>query len=100
MENLTLVIPAKNESESLPQVLEELKNLKLKIIIVIPKNDELTKESIKSFNCKVIEEQNGKGYGNALRTGIDQVETDLFCIFNADGSFNPIYLKNMVEKNF
>ena len=98
MENLTLVIPAKNESESLPQVLEELKNLKLKIIIVIPKDDELTKESIKNFNCKVIEEQNGKGYGNALRTGIDQVETDLFCIFNADGSFNPIYLKNMVEK--
>ena len=28
MDNLTLVIPAKNEKESLPKVLEELKNFK------------------------------------------------------------------------
>ena len=100
MERLTLVIPAKNESESLPIVLDELKalNLNFKIIVVIPKNDELTKESIKGFNCKIIEEQNGKGYGNALRTGIDKVETDFFCIFNADGSFNPIYLKDMIKE--
>ena len=97
MERLTLVIPAKNESESLPKVLEELKTFDLKIIVVIPKNDELTKASIENFNCKIIEEQNGKGYGNALRTGIDKVETDFFCIFNADGSFNPIYLKDMIE---
>ena len=97
MERLTLVIPAKNESESLPKVLEELKTFDLKIIVVIPKNDELTKESIKNFNCKIIEEQNGQGYGNALRTGISNVETDLFCIFNADGSFNPIYLKDMID---
>jgi glycosyltransferase involved in cell wall biosynthesis len=80
MERLTLVIPAKNESESLPNVLDELKalNLNFKIIVVIPKNDELTKKSIEGFNCKVVEEQNGKGYGNALRTGIDKVETDFF----------------------
>ena len=97
MERLTLVIPAKNESESLPKVLEELKTFDLKIIVVIPKNDELTKASIENFNCKIVEEQNGKGYGNALRTGIDKVETDFFCIFNADGSFNPIYLKDMIE---
>jgi glycosyltransferase involved in cell wall biosynthesis len=97
MERLTLVIPAKNESESLPKVLEELKTFDLKVIVVIPKNDELTKESIKNFNCKIIEEQNGHGYGNALRTGINNVETDLFCIFNADGSFNPIYLKDMID---
>ena len=97
MEGLTLVIPAKNESESLPRVLEELKHLNFEVLVVIPKDDQLTKESIKNFNCKIIEESNGKGYGNALRTGIERVETDFFCIFNADGSFNPIYLKNMIR---
>ena len=30
----------------------------------------------------IIEEKNGKGYGNALRTGINQVKTEFFCIFN------------------
>ena len=39
MENLTLVIPAKNEEESLPLVIEELKKYNLKIIIVLEEND-------------------------------------------------------------
>ena len=35
MDNLTLVIPAKNEKESLPNVLNELKKFKLKILIIL-----------------------------------------------------------------
>ena len=97
MEKLTLVIPAKNESESLPIVLNELKSLKVKVVVVIPAEDNLTRQSIENFDCKIIEEKNGKGYGCALRTGIKQVDTEFFCIFNADGSFNPTYLKNMYE---
>ena len=73
MNNLTLVIPAKNESESLPKVLDEISNLQLKVIVVMPKDDEITKSSINNFNCKIINEVNGKGYSNALRAGIDQV---------------------------
>tara|TARA_B100000780_G_C21067911_1_gene429544 strand:+ start:489 stop:1172 length:684 start_codon:yes stop_codon:yes gene_type:complete len=99
MDKLTLVIPAKNESESLPIVLKELESLKIKVkvIVVIPTEDDLTKKSIENFDCKIIEENNGKGYGYALRTGIDQVDTDFFCIFNADGSFDPSYLNNMYD---
>ena len=39
MEHLTLIIPAKNEKESLPSVLDELKKYNLKIIIVLEKDD-------------------------------------------------------------
>ena len=41
MNNLTLVIPAKNESESLPLVLKEIFNLKLglKIKVCLEKKD-------------------------------------------------------------
>ena len=35
--NLTLIIPAKYESESLPVFLEELKNMNYKILIVCKK---------------------------------------------------------------
>ena len=97
MHKLTLVIPAKNESESLPIVLKELETLKIKVIVVIPTEDHSTKKSIQSFDCKIIDEKNGKGYGSALKTGIEQVDTDFFCIFNADGSFDPSYLHNMYE---
>jgi len=54
MKDITLVIPAKSESNSLPKVLNELKKFSVKKIIVIPKNDILTFKSAKKYNCKII----------------------------------------------
>ncbi len=96
MEDVTLVIPAKNEPESLPKVLDEIKKYNLKIIVVIPREDVFTKEAIKNYDCTILP-QFESGFGNALILGINAVETKYFCIFNADGSFNPIYLKNLRE---
>ena len=96
MKELTLLIPAKNEKECLPQVLEELKTYKLQIIIILEKTDLKTIESIKEFNCKIIYQKN-KGFGDALIQGIENVQTEFFCIFNADGSFNPKELKMMYQ---
>ena len=97
MKDITLVIPAKNESESLPKVLNELSNYDIKKIVVIPPDDIKTKDSIKDFDCKILP-QKGIGFGNALIQGISQVETKYFCIFNADGSFNPKYLEKLIDK--
>ena len=97
MNNLTLVIPAKNEKDSLPKVLDELKNYSLKILIILEKEDEETIQSARNYNCEILY-QNGKGYGDALIHGINSVKTELFCIFNADGSFNPIELPKMLEQ--
>jgi len=98
MKNLTLVIPAKTESDSLPIVLKELKDFECKKIIVIPKNDEDTYEAIKNFDCKIIR-QEVAGYGSAIIEGINNVETNYLCIFNADGAFDPKYLKLMLKEN-
>lgn len=97
LENLTLIVPAKNEKESLPTVLEELKKYNLKIIIILEKSDISTIEAIKNYNCKILYQVN-KGYGDALILGINEVRTKYFCIFNADGSFNPTELSNMYDK--
>ena len=94
MEDLTLVIPAKEESESLALVLKELRNFNCKKIVVIPKQDQKTFDTAKNFDCKIII-QNNDGYGNALILGIKEVKTNFLCTFNADGSFDPKYLKNM-----
>jgi glycosyltransferase involved in cell wall biosynthesis len=96
MENLTLVIPAKNEKESLPNVLNELKKYNLNIIVVLEKEDLDTINSIKEYNCKILYQIN-KGYGDALLQGIRNVKTNFFCVFNADGSFNPVELQNMYD---
>ena len=97
MNNLTLVIPAKNESVSLPIVLKELRDLNINKIVVLEESDLKTIEAIKSFDCKIIY-QKGRGYGDALIQGIYNVETEYLCIFNADGSFDPKYLEDMLSK--
>ena len=97
MKELTLVIPAKDEAECLPKVLDELKNFDCKKIIIIPETDLNTQNSIKNFDCEIIIQKVG-GFGGALIEGIKKVETNFLCIFNADGSFDPQYLKNMYNE--
>ena len=97
MNDLTLIIPAKYEKESLPKVLDELKKFDVKKNIVLEKSDKLTVEAISNYDCKIIY-QDSVGYGDALKKGIQTAETEFFCIFNADGSFNPDELNNMMSK--
>lgn len=97
MKNITLIIPAKYEKESLPEVLLELKKYSFNIIVILEPTDHETIDSIKNFQCKIIHQTN-KGYGNALILGIKNVKTDYFCIFNADGSFNPKEINRMFKK--
>ena len=97
MTNLTLIIPAKNEKESLPIVLYELRKFNFKKNVILEASDKLTIEAIKNYDCKIIF-QDSKGYGDALKKGIETVETDFFCIFNADGSFDPNELEPMIKK--
>ena len=97
MSDLTLKILAKNEKESLPKVLDELEKFDFKKNIILESSDKLTIEAVKNYNCKVIF-QESTGYGDALRKGIETVETEFFCIFNADGSFDPKELNFMITK--
>ena len=94
MKNITLIIPAKNESESLPIVLKNLKKFKFKILVVLQKTDKKTIDSIKKFNVKIIYQTNN-GYGDALIKGINNCKSRYFCIFNADGSFRPKEITKM-----
>ena len=96
MKNITLIIPAKNESESLPIVLKNLKKFRFKILVVLKKNDKKTIDSIKKFNVKIIYQSNN-GYGDALIKGINNCKSHFFCIFNADGSFRPKEINKMYK---
>lgn len=98
MSDLTLVIPAKYESESLPLFLEELKDYKFKKLIILEENDLKTINAIKKFSDIKILFQKIKGYGSAIIEGVKIVDTNFFCIINADGSMNPTYIEIMLNK--
>ena len=94
MKNLTLIIPAKNEKESLPHVINEIKDLNCIKMIVLASNDFETINAIKDLDVQIVYQDN-QGYGDAIISGINSVKTEYFCIFNADGSFNPSELHKM-----
>ena len=96
MNELTLLIPAKNEAESLPIVLDELKKYNYKIDIILHITDLDTIQAIKEYDVNIIYQENS-GYGDALIQGIKQCKTKYFCIFNADGSFNPSEINQMLK---
>ena len=101
MENktLTLIIPAKNESISLPVVLNSLKKFDYNVIVSLSGDDQETIKSINNYDNVQILKQSGKGYGNALIEGINACKTKYFCIFNADGSFDENDLPKILELN-
>ncbi len=97
MSELTLLIPANKEAESLPSVLGELASYDYQKLIVLQKEDEETISSISNFKDIRICVQKNKGYGNALIEGLNSIDTKFFCIINADGSMDPKYLSKMLE---
>ena len=97
MSNLTLLIPAHKESESLPIFLKELEKYNFDIMVVLQEEDKETIESISNFKTIKILVQKNKGYGSALIEGIENIATEFFCIINADGSMDPRYLDEMLR---
>ena len=97
MNELTLVIPAKEEAESLPLVLDEIKNFNVNVIIVLAEDDLETIKALKNYDCEILF-QSQRGYGNAIIEGIKKAKTKYIAIFYADGSTDPKFLKPMLEK--
>ena len=95
MNELTLIIPAKKEAESLPTFLKEIENIHCHKMIVLQKEDIETKKALENIQGIEIFEQMNNGYGNALIEGINNSKTKFSCIINADGSMNPKYLEEM-----
>jgi len=98
MRELTLVIPAKFESESLPIFYQEIANLNCNKIVVLEETDQKTINAIENLSGLEIVFQKNKGYGSALIEGIQNTRTKFFCIINADGSMDPKYLNEMLSK--
>ena len=95
---LSLIIPSKNEVESLGAVLEEIKNNKFidEIIVIVDNKNDNSIPIIKNYNCKLIVQEK-KGYGAAIIEGFRVAKNKFGCIYNADYSFDPTYFSKLTE---
>jgi dolichol-phosphate mannosyltransferase len=112
---LSIVIPAYNEEESLPETISTLEyelslnNIEYEIIVINDnskdKTEDLLKElSLKNPSIKYFTNLGKNGFGYAVRLGLDKFEGDCVAIMMADLSDSPKdlirFYKEMKNGNF
>jgi glycosyltransferase involved in cell wall biosynthesis len=106
--NVSIIIPAYNEENGIIDVINEIETLLVEkkinneIIIVDDGSTDKTKEKVSSTNARLIEHQQNRGYGAALKTGIKASIYDQIAIIDADGTYPVNYLIELIDnkKNY
>lgn len=97
--NVSIVIPALNEAESLPYVLKGLhawNERGAEIIVVDDGSADDTARVASEYGARVIRHRNNKGYGAALKAGIRAAEREIVVMFDADGQFDTNEIEKLV----
>ena len=101
MTKVSIIIPTLNAEESLKILLNEInknsENVR-EIIIVDAQSSDKTIEISKSYNSKIIIQNNKSGYGDAIIKGINASNSEFSLVLDGDGSKNPIYINSLLSK--
>jgi len=101
--NVSIIIPAYNEENGIIDVINEIETLLVEkkinneIIIVDDGSTDKTKEKVSSTNARLIEHQQNRGYGAALKTGIKASIYDQIAIIDADGTYPVNYIVELIN---
>jgi dolichol-phosphate mannosyltransferase len=95
-----VVIPTYNEAESIPKILDGLKNLDVDVLVIDDGSPDGTAGIVRARNIEVIERSGKQGLGSAYRAGfslaIDRGYTYIIQM-DADGSHQVADLEKMME---
>jgi cellulose synthase/poly-beta-1,6-N-acetylglucosamine synthase-like glycosyltransferase len=101
--SVSVIIPAHNEEENISQTIESVLNLdypknKLEVIVVNDGSTDRTGDVIKKFKKKgvIIINQENKGKGAALNTGLKRCKGEFVACLDADSVVEPSTLKEMI----
>jgi len=93
--NVTIVIPAHNEEDSLPKLLPRLIKNGYNLILVDDGSTDKTYEIAKKF-CEVVRNKSRYGKGYALRRGFKEVNTQFIVMMDADMSHKPSDIQKLI----
>lgn len=93
---VTIIIPAYNEETGIRDVLSSLQkglqshNIVAKIIVVDDGSTDCTAEVVRSIpGITLVRHPYNKGYGAALKTGVEATDTEWCMTYDADGQHTP-----------
>lgn len=88
--SITLVVPCKNEADSLPSLLASIPSFVDEVIVVDNNSSDATARVARSLGARVFTEKrtaSGIGYGYAHMTGIAKAKGDIIVTMDGDGSY-------------
>jgi glycosyltransferase involved in cell wall biosynthesis len=88
--SLAVILPTYNEKDSIAETIRRFEDLGIvdKILVVNNNAVEGTSEAIEATGAREVVEAR-QGYGAAIQRGLREVDTDLVCVCEPDGTFNP-----------
>ncbi|MDG2175053.1 MAG: glycosyltransferase family 2 protein [Gammaproteobacteria bacterium] len=98
--DISIVIPAKNESENLKSLLPELVSLypQAEIIVVNDGSTDATTAVCAQNNVKVINHVYSKGNGASIKTGARAAAGDIIVFMDGDGQHQPRDIPGLLEE--
>ena len=107
--DLTVIVPCYNEEASLPYLQKTLRafgaasrdSLGLQFVFVDDGSVDATWNRLDALfgpesNCKLLRHSENRGIAAAILTGVKHSETDLVAVLDADCTFDPMQLRDMV----
>ena len=113
VENVYFVLPAYNEEESLPNLLDRLKNLKsahnIKLNVVVVNDgssddtEKVARQSAEGLRLTLVNHEKNMGLGQAVQTGIKEALSqagihDILIIMDADDTHDVSLMDKMITK--
>ena len=95
---ISVVIPTLKEGKTIRKVIQDLKNsssYNTEIIVVDGHSNDGTKEIVKEENAEFVTEKR-KGYGRAIKTGIDRAKGDIVVIIDADDTYEACAIDRLI----
>lgn len=98
---LTLVIPVYNEGENIKTCINKIENevkYPFKIYLVYDSPSDTTIKAAEGLNCTLIKNKYGAGALNAIKTGLEEANSQYVVVTMADLSDPPSVINDMVKK--
>jgi len=99
--NLTVLVPAYNEEQSIGSVVKRIYELNSdivkEIIVIDDGSTDSTAEIAEKAGALVVRHKKNKGYGAAIKTGISQAKTEYMLAFDGDGQYFEEDIRKMWE---
>lgn len=97
--SLSIIIPTLNEEQNIGEVLAEIEKLYQyyeELIVVDGGSKDATVTVCQNYNSHLVN-QEGKGKGNAIKTGVQRSTSEYILIIDGDGSHNPEEIRQFVQ---